>query len=90
MVFVPFTGIDNHKRCVTFGAGLLSKEDGDAYVWLLECFMRAFKKQPRVVVTDQDGSMKNAVEKVFNRSIHRLCLWHIASKLQIKVYIISY
>ncbi|CAI9295620.1 unnamed protein product [Lactuca saligna] len=31
MVFVPFTGIDNHKKCVTFGADLLSREDGVSY-----------------------------------------------------------
>nr|KAJ0222251.1 hypothetical protein LSAT_V11C200059220 [Lactuca sativa] len=38
MVFVPFTGIDNHKKCVAFGAGLLSKEDGVSYEWLLRAF----------------------------------------------------
>ncbi|KAD4180254.1 hypothetical protein E3N88_28845 [Mikania micrantha] len=26
MIFVSFTGVDHHKRGVTFGAGLLSKE----------------------------------------------------------------
>ncbi|XP_031131769.1 protein FAR1-RELATED SEQUENCE 12-like [Ipomoea triloba] len=34
-VFVPFTGIDNHKKCVTFGAGLISREDRPSYAWLL-------------------------------------------------------
>ncbi|XP_074299633.1 uncharacterized protein LOC141630776 [Silene latifolia] len=27
MVFVPFTGVDHHKRCITFGAGLLGDEN---------------------------------------------------------------
>ncbi|KAL4567480.1 hypothetical protein LXL04_023065 [Taraxacum kok-saghyz] len=31
MVFVPFTGTDNHKRCVTFGGGLLSSETIESY-----------------------------------------------------------
>ena len=88
MVFVPFTGIDNHKRCVTFGAGLLSTEDWESYTWLLECFIRAFKTQPRVVLTDQFPAMKIAIRKVFFKSIHRLCLWHITSKLQIKVLLL--
>ena len=85
MVFVPFTGIDNNKRCVTFGAGLLCNEEADSYVWLLECFLRAFKTQPKIVLSDQDSAMRIAIRQVFNKSIHRFFLWHITSKLQIKV-----
>ncbi|XP_019162230.1 PREDICTED: protein FAR1-RELATED SEQUENCE 5-like [Ipomoea nil] len=33
LVFVPFTGVDNHKRCVTFGAGLIDREDVESYRW---------------------------------------------------------
>ncbi|KAL9666063.1 hypothetical protein QQ045_000385 [Rhodiola kirilowii] len=33
MVFVPFTGIDNHKSSITLAAGLLSKEDVESYIW---------------------------------------------------------
>ncbi|GJT81009.1 C2 calcium-dependent membrane-targeting protein [Tanacetum coccineum] len=39
MVFVPFTGIDNHRKCVTVGSGLLLREDTEAYTWLLMSFM---------------------------------------------------
>ncbi|XP_023732794.1 protein FAR1-RELATED SEQUENCE 5 [Lactuca sativa] len=85
MVFVPFTGIDNHKRCVTFGAGLLSREDTDSYIWLLKSFLKAFGKQPLLVLSDQDPAMKKAIETVFPQSIHRLCMWHITSKLPLKV-----
>nr|KAJ0192816.1 hypothetical protein LSAT_V11C800396140 [Lactuca sativa] len=70
MVFVPFTGIDNHKKCVTFGVGLLSKEDIDSYTLLLKSFLKAF-----------DPAMKNAIANVFPKSIHWLCMWHITSKL---------
>ncbi|XP_023749359.2 protein FAR1-RELATED SEQUENCE 5-like [Lactuca sativa] len=56
-VFVPFTGIDNHKKCVTFGAGLLSKEDGVSYEWLLRAFLKAFRKQPQLVLSDQDPTL---------------------------------
>lgn len=85
MVFVPFTGIDNHKRCVTFGAGLLANETTESYVWLLKSFLRAFGKQPRMVVTDQDAAIRNAVNYVFSQSRHRLCMWHINKKLSDKV-----
>ncbi|CAI9275722.1 unnamed protein product [Lactuca saligna] len=85
MVFVPFTGIDNHKRCVTFGAGLLCREDTNSYIWLLRSFLKCFGKAPIMVVTDQDPAMKKAIEIVFPYTKHRFCMWHITSKLPLKV-----
>lgn len=87
MVFVPFTGIDNHNRCVTFGAGLLSNESIESYKWLLQKFKEAFVQDPKVFVTDQDPAMKQAIEMVFPASRHRLCMWHIMQKLTSKVLI---
>ncbi|XP_076943069.1 protein FAR1-RELATED SEQUENCE 5-like [Bidens hawaiensis] len=59
MIFVPFTGVDHHKKCVTFGA-------------------------PKLVLTDQDAAVKQAVRDVFDQSIHRLCMWHIVKKIPLK------
>ncbi|CAI9303517.1 unnamed protein product [Lactuca saligna] len=81
MVFVPFTGIDNHKRCITFGAGLLCREDTNSYIWLLRSFLKCFGKAPIMVMTDQDPAMKKAIEIVFPYTKHRFCMWHITSKL---------
>ncbi|XP_076908507.1 protein FAR1-RELATED SEQUENCE 5-like [Bidens hawaiensis] len=33
MVFIPFTGIDNHNRNITLGAALLGSETADSYSW---------------------------------------------------------
>ncbi|GJX84147.1 FAR1-related sequence 5-like protein [Tanacetum coccineum] len=85
MVFVPFTGIDNHLKCVNFGSGMLLREDTEAYTWLLTSFMTAHEKQPTMVVTDQDGAMKRAIEAVLTESTHRLCMWHIMQKVLAKV-----
>jgi len=96
MVFVPFTGIDNHNNNVSFGAALLASETAETYKWLLRCFLKAFGKQPDVVVTDQDPAMKKAIEEVFTDSRHRLCMWHVMHKLSTKVciygvlYMVSY
>ena len=89
MVFVPFTGIDNHKKCVNLGSGMLLREDTEAYTWLLTSFMTAYEKQPTMVVTDQDGAMKRAIEAVLTESTHRLCMWHIMQKVPAKVFEIS-
>ena len=72
--FVPFTGIDNHNRNVTFGAALLGSETTDDYRWLLRTFIKAFGKPPQVIVTDQDAAMKSAILDVLPSSRHRLCI----------------
>ena len=89
MVFVPFTGINHHNRCLTFASGLLADESAGAYIWLLTEFKNAFGKDPNVVITDQDPSMKIAIEECFPNSRHRLCMWHIMQKLSTKVFIYS-
>ena len=85
MVFVPFTGIDNHKRCVTFGCGLLSSETIESYVWLLTQFKKTFEKDPIMLITDQCPSLKQAIPKVYPNVKHRLCMWHICTKFADKV-----
>ena len=85
MVFVPLTEIDNHKRCITFGTGLLARETKEYYIWLLKQFLNAFGKQPSIVVTDQDAAMGAAVATVFTESTHLLCMWHIGKKFTDKV-----
>lgn len=89
MIFVPFTGIDNHQRCVTFGAALIAQETEEYYTWLLHSFLNAFGSAPSIVVTDQDRAMRNAVLNVFPQSRHRLCMWHIGKKLTVKVRLAS-
>ncbi|GKB24894.1 protein FAR1-related sequence 5 [Tanacetum coccineum] len=85
MVFVPFTAIDNHRKCITVAAGLLKNETTKSYIWLLKAFMKAFGKAPSIVVTDQDAAMRNAIEAEFDGSKHRLCMWHITQKLPAKI-----
>ncbi|XP_035838232.1 protein FAR1-RELATED SEQUENCE 5-like [Helianthus annuus] len=85
MVFVPFTGIDNHHCNVTFGATLLASETTDTYIWLLRFFLKVVGSQLKVVVTDQDPAIKKAISAVFVDTRHRLCMWHVMHKLSLKV-----
>ena len=85
MVFVPFTGIDNHHHNVTFAGSLLASETAESYKWLLQSFLKAFCVAPKVVVTDQDPAMKIAIRDVFPDTRHRLCMWHIMIKVSEKV-----
>ncbi|XP_076898573.1 protein FAR1-RELATED SEQUENCE 5-like [Bidens hawaiensis] len=65
MVFVPFTAIDNHCHSVTVGAELLASETIESYTWLLQMLLKSFGSAPKVVVTDQDPVMKQAIAYVF-------------------------
>ncbi|XP_076951125.1 protein FAR1-RELATED SEQUENCE 5-like [Bidens hawaiensis] len=38
--------VDCHKKCVTFGAGLIHNETTESYQWLLNAFLQAHRKQP--------------------------------------------
>ncbi|KAJ1401434.1 MULE transposase domain [Sesbania bispinosa] len=61
-----------------FGCALVSDEKTEAYKRVLEAFLEAmFNKEPKVVVTDGDGAMREAIRSVFPGSIHRLCSWHL-------------
>nr|GEX41639.1 protein FAR1-related sequence 5 [Tanacetum cinerariifolium] len=75
---------DNHKKCVMVVAGLLEKETTKSCIWLLKAFIKAFGKEPSIVVTDQDGAMRNVSKAEFAGSKHRLCMQHITQKLPVK------
>ncbi|XP_074266826.1 protein FAR1-RELATED SEQUENCE 5-like [Silene latifolia] len=87
MIFAPFTGIDNHKKCVTFAAGLLRNESDDSFAWLFESFLTAMGgKYPKCIITDHDAGIKAGVKKVFkDKTHHRYCMWHIMKKLPDKI-----
>lgn len=85
MVFVPFLAIDNNRHSVVVGSGILCDEKLPSYTWLLEAFLKVHGVQPKVVLTDQDASIREAFPLVFNESRHRLCMWHIMDKLPNRV-----
>ncbi|XP_022007881.1 protein FAR1-RELATED SEQUENCE 12-like [Helianthus annuus] len=72
MMFVPFTGIDNHSRNVTLGAVILGSETAETYSWLLRAIKNAYGYAPPVIVTDQDAAMKKAIADVWPESRHRI------------------
>ncbi|XP_076950008.1 protein FAR1-RELATED SEQUENCE 5-like [Bidens hawaiensis] len=65
MVFVPFTTFNNHYHSVTVGAGLLASETIESYTWLLQMLLKSFGSSPKVVVTDKDTAMKQAIHPCF-------------------------
>ena len=74
MAFVPFLAVDNHKGSMVVGSALIVGENIDNFKWVLEAFMKCYRRQPLVVITDQCSAMKQAVPYVFTeRGIGYVC-----------------
>ncbi|CAI9271537.1 unnamed protein product [Lactuca saligna] len=84
MIFVPFTAINNHDKTINVGAGLISDETIESYSWLLEAFLSSHKKKPTMILSDMDATLSCSIAKVFQGCTHRLCMWHIMSKMPSK------
>ncbi|XP_071678488.1 protein FAR1-RELATED SEQUENCE 5-like [Lolium perenne] len=83
MPFVPFVGLNNHRRTTVFGCAILSSENEQTYVWLLKTFLKAMCQQkPKAVITDADYAMIGAIGKVFSGVSHRICSFHIEKNME--------
>ncbi|XP_074305549.1 protein FAR-RED IMPAIRED RESPONSE 1-like [Silene latifolia] len=85
MVFIPFTGVDHHKRFVTFCGALIVREDYESFNWVFSRFLQAMGgKEPEYIITDQDPGIIKYVPLVFKTARHRFCMWHIMNKMPSK------
>ncbi|KAK1612627.1 hypothetical protein QYE76_036300 [Lolium multiflorum] len=82
MPFVPFVGINNHRRTTVFACAILSDEKERTYVWVLKTFLKAMLQQkPKSIITDADSAMIRAIQSVFPEQSHRICSWHIEKNM---------
>jgi transposase-like protein len=81
MPFAPFVGVNHHGQSILFGAGLISNEDTDTFIWLFKSWLKCMNyRAPSAILTDQARAMKNVIAIVFPRTRHKYCLWHIIRK----------
>ncbi|XP_074314277.1 protein FAR1-RELATED SEQUENCE 5-like [Silene latifolia] len=75
MIFAPFTGVDHHKKSVTFGASLMSRENDQNFKWIFTKFLDCMGgKEPHCFFTDQCNAMKIAVPAAFTTAAHHYCM----------------
>jgi hypothetical protein len=43
--FVPFVGLNHHRRPVVLGCGVVTDQSPDSFVWLLRAFMHALHRR---------------------------------------------
>ncbi|XP_074267074.1 protein FAR1-RELATED SEQUENCE 3-like [Silene latifolia] len=62
MTFTPFTGIDHHKRSITFACALIEHENDESFMWVFDQFLAAMGgKEPNYIITDEDPGIIKAV-----------------------------
>uniref|UniRef100_A0A1D1YUK7 Protein FAR1-RELATED SEQUENCE n=1 Tax=Anthurium amnicola TaxID=1678845 RepID=A0A1D1YUK7_9ARAE len=76
--FCVFTGVNNHKQTITFGAAFLYDKSIDSFKWLFDTFIKAMGgKKPKTILTEHDEAMSSALTTQWPETHHRLCVWDI-------------
>ena len=84
--FIPFIGVNHHFQFQLLGLALVSDESKSTYMWLMQAWFRAMGEHaPKVILTDQDNALKEAVAEVLPDSCHCFCLWHMLNKIPEKL-----
>ncbi|XP_074291894.1 protein FAR1-RELATED SEQUENCE 5-like [Silene latifolia] len=85
MVFTPFTGVDHHKRSVTFCRALIARKDYESFNWVFSRFLQAMGgKELEYIITDKDPGIIKSVALVFKTARQLFCMWHIMNKMPSK------
>ncbi|GMI98510.1 FAR1-related sequence 2 [Hibiscus trionum] len=80
--YIPIIGVNHHFQYMLLGCALIGESTTSAFVWLMRSWLKAMGgRAPKVVLTDQDKVLNEAVADVFPNSRHCFCLWHVLSKL---------
>ncbi|XP_076954525.1 protein FAR1-RELATED SEQUENCE 5-like [Bidens hawaiensis] len=78
MPFAPFVGVNHHRQSILFAGALLENEKQETFEWLFQNFLKCmFDKHPLAIITDQDKAIGNAIKRIFPKTRHRFCSWHI-------------
>ncbi|XP_057424640.1 protein FAR-RED IMPAIRED RESPONSE 1 isoform X1 [Lotus japonicus] len=80
--FAPFVGVNHHCQPILLGCALVADETKPTFSWVLKTWLRAMGGQaPKVIITDQDKSLKTAIEEVLPNVRHCYSLWHILERI---------
>lgn len=76
--FVQFIGVNHHNQVVIFAAALLYDDTVESLKWLFHTFLETMSgKKPKVILTDQDAIVVEAVSSILPEITHRICVWQM-------------
>jgi len=74
--------LNHHWKNIFFGCAFLLDETIASFVWVFQSFLEAISnKAPKIIFTDQDHAMTNAIKTVLPNTNNRLCVWHIGKNV---------
>ncbi|KAI4353957.1 hypothetical protein L6164_002873 [Bauhinia variegata] len=80
--FIPIVGVNHHFQYILLGCALIGEESVSSFIWLMQTWLKAVDGlAPKVIITDQENFLKEAVLQVFPDKHHCFGLWHILRKL---------
>ncbi|OMO86021.1 Cytochrome P450 [Corchorus capsularis] len=81
MPFVQFLGVNHHNKVIIFAAALLYDDTVESLKWLFHTFLEAMSgKKPKVILTDQDATVVEAINSVLSETSHCVCVWQMHQK----------
>ncbi|KAL1178695.1 hypothetical protein V6Z11_A03G112300 [Gossypium hirsutum] len=82
MPLALFIGVNHHYQCIPLGCALVSDESAATFSWLMQTWLKAMGGQsPRVLITNQDRTLKSVVAEIFPNTLHCFFLWHVLGKV---------
>ncbi|XP_043726120.1 protein FAR1-RELATED SEQUENCE 11-like [Telopea speciosissima] len=81
MIVGIWVGVTNHGVSCLFGCCLLRNEKASSFSWALKVFLRFMNgKHPKIIFTDQDSAIREAVREQMPGTRHAFCMWYITKK----------
>ena len=76
-----FSTVDKNGRTVIISCSLLCNEVIESFEWIFGQFTQAFYVPAKVIFTDGDPAMANAIRSIFPDTVHLLCTYHISKNI---------
>ena len=87
MLLFDIVGVTSTKLTYSVAFVFLSFEQENNFTWVLERLVGLLTSKlnmPKVIVTDRDSALMNAVAKVLPKTDHVLCYFHIENNVKAK------
>lgn len=87
---VTFVGVNNHMQPTLLGCALIADETLHTFLWLIQTWLVPMSgRAPRVILTEQNGALKQAVAAVLPDTRHCFSLWSALERIPEKLEYLS-
>ncbi|CAM9640468.1 unnamed protein product [Laminaria digitata] len=77
MKLCVFIGVDSENKTAILAQGFLADEPTDPFEFALKHLIKACEGHPKVIITDDQPAIADAVKHILPNTKHLHCLWHV-------------